>query len=137
MEQQKALKWATEQDVVKISCVKEGEDDKFIFTVGQYNVSPLVFDSQEEAELEVSRVSLQRQLQEAQLQREIDVEKARADAEADRVRALAITPAVITLRKLENERAMIDKWDGTMPKVQAGGRGDGSMLMLNVGDTIK
>ena len=92
---------------------------------------------QEEAKLEVSRVSLQRQLQEAQLQREIDVEKARADAEADRVRALAITPAVITLRKLENERAMIDKWDGTMPKVQAGGRGDGSMLMLNVGDTIK
>ena len=50
MEQQEALKWATEQDVVKISCVKEGEDDKFIFTVGQYNVSPLVFDSQEEAE---------------------------------------------------------------------------------------
>lgn len=50
MEQQEALKWATEQDVVKISCVKEGEDDKFIFTVGQYNISPLVFDSQEEAE---------------------------------------------------------------------------------------
>ena len=92
---------------------------------------------QEEAKLEVSRVSLQRQLQEAQLQREIDVEKARADAEADRVRALAITPAVITLRKLENERAMIDKWDGTMPKVQSGGRGDGSMLMFNVGDATK
>ena len=45
-----ALKWATNQDVVKISCVKEGEDDKFILTVGQYNVSPLIFDSQEEAE---------------------------------------------------------------------------------------
>ena len=38
------------QDVVRISCVKEGENDKFIFTVGQYSVSPLVFDSQEEAE---------------------------------------------------------------------------------------
>ena len=50
MDQQEALKWATEQDVVKISCVKEGEDDKFIFTVGQYNVSPLVFDAQDEAE---------------------------------------------------------------------------------------
>ena len=50
MEQQEALKWATEQDVVKISCVKDGEDDKFIFTVGQYNVSPLVFNSQEKAE---------------------------------------------------------------------------------------
>lgn len=50
MEFEEALKWAISQDVVKISCVKKGEDDKFIFTVGQYSVSPLVFDSQEEAE---------------------------------------------------------------------------------------
>ena len=47
---QEALKWAISQDVVKVSCVKDGEDDKFIFTVGQYSVSPLIFDSQEEAE---------------------------------------------------------------------------------------
>ena len=50
MDFQEALKWAISQDVVKVSCVKNGEDDKFIFTVGQYNVSPLMFDSQEEAE---------------------------------------------------------------------------------------
>lgn len=47
---QEALEWAIGQDVVKVTCIKEGEDDKFIFTVGQYSVSPLVFDSQEEAE---------------------------------------------------------------------------------------
>ena len=46
---EESLKWAISQDVVKVSCVKEGEDDKFIFTVGQYNVSPLIFDTQEEA----------------------------------------------------------------------------------------
>ena len=94
---------------------------------------------QEEAKLEVSRVALQRQLQEAQLQRKIDVEKAEADAEADRVRANAITPAVITLRKLENERAQIDmmkeKWDGAMPKVD--GSGGQSSFLLNLGDTVK
>ncbi len=50
MDFQKALEWAISQDVVKVSCVKDGEDDKFIFTVGQYSVSPLIFDSQEEAE---------------------------------------------------------------------------------------
>lgn len=50
MEFQEALKWAISQDVVKISCIKDGEDDKFIFTVGQYSVSPLIFDSREEAE---------------------------------------------------------------------------------------
>lgn len=50
MDFQESLKWAINQDVVKVSCVKVGEDDKFIFTVGQYSVSPLIFDSQEEAE---------------------------------------------------------------------------------------
>lgn len=50
MDFQEALKWAISQDVVKVSCIKDGEDDKFIFTVGQYSVSPLIFDSQEEAE---------------------------------------------------------------------------------------
>lgn len=47
---EESLKWAISQDVVKVSCIKEGEDDKYIFTVGQYSVSPIVFDSQEEAE---------------------------------------------------------------------------------------
>lgn len=50
MDFQESLKWAISQDVVKVTCIKEGEDDKFTFTVGEYVVSPLVFDSQEEAE---------------------------------------------------------------------------------------
>lgn len=50
MNQQEALEWATGQDVVKVRIIKEGEDDKFTFTVGEFVVSPLVFDSQEEAE---------------------------------------------------------------------------------------
>ena len=50
MEQQEALDWATSQDVVKVRTVKIGEEDKFTFIVGEYVVSPLLFDSQEEAE---------------------------------------------------------------------------------------
>lgn len=50
MEQQEALEWATKQDVVKVRTIKIGEEDKFTFIVGEYLVSPLVFDSQEEAE---------------------------------------------------------------------------------------
>ena len=50
MEQQEALEWAIGQDVVKINAIKENETDKFTFTVGEYVVSPLIFDSQEEAE---------------------------------------------------------------------------------------
>lgn len=50
MDQQEAVKWAYGQDVVKVSCVKDGEEDKFILTVGQYNVTPIVFDTREQAE---------------------------------------------------------------------------------------
>lgn len=50
MEQQEALDWVTRQDVVKVRAFKENEEDKFTFVVGEYVVSPLIFDSQEEAE---------------------------------------------------------------------------------------
>lgn len=50
MEQQKAIRWTEGQDVVKVTCVKQGEDDKFILTVGQYSVTPIVFDTREQAE---------------------------------------------------------------------------------------
>ena len=50
MEQQEALEWAKRQDVVKVRAFKKDEEDKFTFAVGEYIVSPLVFDSQEEAE---------------------------------------------------------------------------------------
>lgn len=50
MEQEKALEWAKQQSVVKVRVFKENEEDKFTFTVGEFLVSPLMFDSQEEAE---------------------------------------------------------------------------------------
>ena len=50
MDQQEAVKWAYGQDVVKVTCIREGEEDKFILTVGQYSVTPIVFDTREQAE---------------------------------------------------------------------------------------
>ena len=50
MDFQESLKWATRQDVVKVRAIKMDETDKFTFAVGEYVVSPLVFDSQKEAE---------------------------------------------------------------------------------------
>lgn len=50
MDQQEAIKWACGQNIVKVTCIKEGEEDKFILTVGQYSVAPIIFDTQEEAE---------------------------------------------------------------------------------------
>ena len=51
MDYQEAIKWAKGQDVVKVRAFKENEQDKFTLTVGEYLVSPLVFDTQEQAEL--------------------------------------------------------------------------------------
>lgn len=50
MDYQEAIKWANRQDVVQVRAFKENEEDKFTFTVGEYIVSPLLFDTQEQAE---------------------------------------------------------------------------------------
>ena len=50
MDYQEAIKWANRQDVVKVRAIKENEEDKFTFAVGEYIVSPLMFDTQEQAE---------------------------------------------------------------------------------------
>ena len=50
MDYQEAIKWANRQDVVKVRTIKEEEQDKFTFAVGEYIVSPLMFETQEQAE---------------------------------------------------------------------------------------
>lgn len=50
MDYKEAIKWANRQDVVQVRAVREDEQDKFTFTVGEYIVSPLMFDTQEQAE---------------------------------------------------------------------------------------
>lgn len=55
---------------------------------------------QEEAQLEVSKVQLERTLQETQMQRNIDVERAEAEAEVNRILADSVTPAYVQYRSL-------------------------------------
>lgn len=50
MELEKALEWSKQQSVVRVRAFREDEEDKFTFMVGEYLVSPLKFDTQEEAE---------------------------------------------------------------------------------------
>lgn len=84
---------------------------------------------QEEAQLQISNVKLDRELQETRLQRQIDVEKAEADAEADRVRAQAAqNPAVIKLRELEIAKIKAERWDGKLPSTVLG---DDTSVLLN------
>ena len=49
MELNEAVQWAEGQDVVQVRAVRRDEEDKFVFTVGEYVATPHVFDTQEEA----------------------------------------------------------------------------------------
>lgn len=63
---------------------------------------------QEEASLEISKVALERQLQEQRLQRAIDVEKAEAEAEVARIQSKSLTPQYIRYRELQILEKMAD-----------------------------
>lgn len=75
---------------------------------------------QEEAQLEISKVSLERELQEARLQRQIEVERAQTEASAQRIQREVVDEKVLALRKLENQRMWIEKWNGQLPTMVTG-----------------
>lgn len=69
----------------------------------------------EEAQLQISKVKLERELQEARLTRQIQLEKAQTEAAGNRAQAETITPALLEKQRLENQAAWIEKWDGKLP----------------------
>jgi len=77
--------------------------------------------AQEEAQLEVSKVQLSRELQEARMTRAIEKEKAETEALAQQILAQSVDARVLQLRALENERLSFEKWDGKLPTTVMGG----------------
>jgi len=57
------------------------------------------------------------------------VARAQGEAEANRIRQASISPQLLELRRLENQRALIDRWNGQLPQVESG-TGSGLMLQL-------
>jgi regulator of protease activity HflC (stomatin/prohibitin superfamily) len=43
------------------------------------------------------------------------IEAARGDAESQRIRTLSITPQILEMKRLDNEKSAIEKWDGSLP----------------------
>lgn len=86
----------------------------------------------EEAQLQVSKVQLERELQEARMTRAIEKEKAETEAVAQRTLAESVDPRVLELKKLENQRAWIEKWQGGVPQTVLGD-GANTMMMMNMG----
>ncbi len=54
------------------------------------------------------------------------VTRAQGEAEANRIRQTSLTPQLLELRKIENQKALIDRWNGALPTVESG---SGGLLM--------
>ena len=55
------------------------------------------------------------------------ITRAQGEAEANRLRQSSLTPQLLELRKIENQKALIDRWNGALPTVQTSG---GTLLEL-------
>lgn len=84
---------------------------------------------QEEAQLQISKVTLERELQETRLRRQIDLEKAEIEAKAQQIQRDVVDEKVLALRRLENERQWIEKWNGSLPTMMPS---NNSNLLMSV-----
>ena len=77
-------------------------------------------------ELAKTQAEAAKAVAEAKGEAEANVTRAQGEAEANRIRQTSLTPQLLELRKIENSKALIDRWNGQLPTVQTG---NGQMLM--------
>jgi regulator of protease activity HflC (stomatin/prohibitin superfamily) len=80
-------------------------------------------------ELAQTQAEAAKKIAEADGNAKSQVTLATGEAEANRIRQASITPQLLELRRLENARALIEKWNGQLPQVESGS-GNGMMLQL-------
>ncbi|ADV84815.1 SPFH domain-containing protein [Terriglobus saanensis] len=72
-------------------------------------------------ELAKTQAEAAKTIAEADGEAKASVTRAQGEAEANRIRQTSITPQLLELRKLENQRALIERWNGQLPSVETGG----------------
>ncbi|HYL86816.1 MAG TPA: SPFH domain-containing protein [Candidatus Angelobacter sp.] len=80
-------------------------------------------------ELATTQAEAAKKIAEAEGDAKSLVTRAQGEADANRIRQNSLTPQLLELRRIENSRAMIDKWNGQLPAVQSGQAG-GMLLQL-------
>lgn len=78
---------------------------------------------------EQDKLKADRDLQRIQVEAEQRIASARAEAEGLRLQRQEVTPLLLELRKVENERMAIAKWNGQMPTTTVGA---GSQPFINL-----
>lgn len=80
-------------------------------------------------ELATTQAEAAKKIAEAEGEAKSLVTRAQGEADANRIRQNSLTPQLLELRRIENNRAQIDKWNGQLPSVQTGQAG-GMILQL-------
>ena len=80
-------------------------------------------------ELATTQAEAAKKIAEAEGDAKSMVMRAQGEADANRIRQNSLTPQLLELRRIENNRVMIDKWNGQLPTVQSG-QGSGMILQL-------
>jgi regulator of protease activity HflC (stomatin/prohibitin superfamily) len=77
-------------------------------------------------ELAKTQAEAAKTVAEAEGEAKAAVTRAQGEAEANKIRQTSLTPQLLELRKIENQKALIERWNGQLPTVQTG---NGQMLM--------
>jgi regulator of protease activity HflC (stomatin/prohibitin superfamily) len=80
-------------------------------------------------ELATTQAEAAKKIAEAEGDAKSQVTRAQGEADSNRIRQASLTPQLLELRRLENAKALIDKWNGQLPTVEAG-QGSGMILQL-------
>jgi len=80
-------------------------------------------------ELATTQAEAAKKIAEAEGDAKSLVTRAQGEADANRIRQNSLTPQLLELRRIENNRALIDKWNGQLPTVETGQAG-GMILQL-------
>ncbi len=100
---------AIEQAITqKTQAITEAERARNQLAVTQAEMAKAVAEAEGEARSQVER---------ARGEATSAIERARGEAEANRLRQASITPQLLEWRRLENQRALVDKWNGELPRM--------------------
>ena len=80
-------------------------------------------------QLAVTQAEVAKSVAEAEGEAKSAIERARGEAESNRLRQASITPQLLEWKRLENQRAFIDHWNGELPRTVLGDK-NGLMLPL-------
>ena len=99
--------------------------------VSRFSWQARAIQNAERAQNELAETQAQaaKKIAEADGDAKSEVARAQGEAEANRIRQASITPQLLDLRQLENQKALIEKWNGQLPQVESGS-GNGIMLQL-------